>query len=137
MKLVNACYILLKPSIIFDEVNNAYSYLVEFYQEYETIYGSSKITPNIHAYCHIRECILNYGGIYSTWPFGFEWYNGILSSIATNRKGAFERTFTKRFLEQTGASNYINTSIAPYIDDSQKYFLLGLANDLLATAAVI
>ena len=136
MKLVNACRILLKPSITFDEVDNAHSYLVEFCQEYEIIYGSSKITPNIHAHCHIRECILDYGGVYSTWLFGFERYNGILGSIATNRKGAFERTFTKRFLEQTGASDYISTLIAPHIDDSQKHFLLGLANDLSATAAV-
>ncbi|KAG2205739.1 hypothetical protein INT45_010989, partial [Circinella minor] len=114
MKLVDACRILLKPSMTFNEVDNAHSYLVDFCKEYETIYGSTKITPNIHAHCHIRECILDYGGVYSTWLFGFERYNGILGSIATNRKGTFERTFTKRFLEQTGASDYITTFIAPH-----------------------
>lgn len=136
MKLVSACRILLKPSITFDEVNSAHSYLVEFCKEYETIYGSNKVTPNIHAHCHIKECILNYGGVYSTWLFGFERYNGILGSIATNRKGAFERTFTKRFLEQTSASDYINTFITPHINDDQNDFLLGLGNNLSTTAAV-
>ena len=134
MKLVDACRILLKPSMTFNEVDNAHSYLVDFCKEYETIYGSTKITPNIHAHCHIRECILDYGGVYSTWLFGFERYNGILGSIATNRKGTFERTFTKRFLEQTGASDYITTFIAPHINDEQKDFFLGLANNISTTA---
>ena len=80
MKLVNPCHILLKLSITFDEVDNAHSYLVEFCKEYETIYGSAKIMPNIHAHCHIKECILDYGGVYSTWLFSFEWYNGILGN---------------------------------------------------------
>ena len=136
MKLVNVCHILLKSSIIFDEVDNAYSYLVKFCKEYETIYSSAKITPNIHAHCHIKECILEYGGIYSMWLLGFEWYNGILGNITTNRKGAFERTFTKRFLKQTGASDYRNTLIAPHIDSGQKDFL-GLTNNLSTTAAAV
>ena len=87
IKLVNACRIFLKPSITFDEVNDAHSYLIEFGEEYENIYGSTKVTPNIHAHCHIKECILDHGGVYSTWIFGFKRDNGTLAALPLIERG--------------------------------------------------
>ena len=42
------------------------------------------LTPNMHLHCHIKETIVDYGPVYSTWCFTFERFNGILQSFQKN-----------------------------------------------------
>lgn len=38
----------------------------------------------MHLHCHLKECIEDYGPVYSFWLFSFERLNGILGSFHTN-----------------------------------------------------
>ena len=60
--------------------------LMEFYQRFESLYGSEYVTPNMHLHCHLYDCILDFGPIYSFWLFSFERENGILGSYKTKIK---------------------------------------------------
>ena len=82
---VRACIILLQPTITLEDLNRADDYLLKFCRHFERLYGKEKCTPNMHLHCHIRETILNYGPVYSTWCFAFERFNGIFESFQKNR----------------------------------------------------
>ena len=40
----------------------------------------------MHLHGHLKECVLDYCPIYNFWCFGFERFNGILSSFKTNNR---------------------------------------------------
>ena len=83
---VNACRILCSPIITKDDVENADNYPVLFLRTAKCVYGSSYFTPNMHLHFHLKECVLDYGPVYSFWCFAFERYNGILGRYHTNNK---------------------------------------------------
>ena len=76
--------------------------LMEFCQRFESLYGSEYVTPNMHLHCHLYDCILDFGPIYSFWLFRFERENGILVSYKTNKKN-LEAQLTRRFLKESWA----------------------------------
>lgn len=41
---------------------------------------------NLHLHGHLKECIEDYGPVYSFWLFAFERLNGILGSYHTNNR---------------------------------------------------
>ena len=51
---------------------------------FENLCGKERCTPNMHLHGHLRDCILDYGPIYSFWCFSFERYNGIMGDYHTN-----------------------------------------------------
>ena len=83
---VLACRLLCKPCITKTDLMLADSKFMHFLKEYETLFGKSSISPNMHLHAHLRECIENYGSIYGFWLFSFERYNGILGAYHTNNK---------------------------------------------------
>lgn len=44
------------------------------------LYGKHTVTLNMYHHGHLKECISDYGPIYSFWLFSFERYNEILGS---------------------------------------------------------
>ena len=61
--------------------------------------GTSVITPNMHLHCHLRECLLDYGPVYSFWLFSFERFNGILEHFPSNNRSV-EIHLMQRFLTE-------------------------------------
>ena len=83
---VLACKFLTRPVITVMELQKADLMILQFCQKFELLYGKSKVKPNMHLHGHLKECVLDYGPIYHFWCFGFERFNGILSSFKTNNR---------------------------------------------------
>lgn len=78
---VDACVLLCRKNIRLVEVQQADDALVQFCKGFEQLYGKQKCTPNMHMHCHLKDCILDVGPLYSFWHFSFERYNGILEGM--------------------------------------------------------
>ncbi|XP_028419139.1 uncharacterized protein LOC114544841 [Dendronephthya gigantea] len=79
------------------DVGLAHSLLVKFCRDVEKLYGTQRITPNMHMHTHLADCILDYGPVYSFWLFSFERYNGILGNYSNNNK-SIELQIMRKFL---------------------------------------
>ncbi|OAD70077.1 hypothetical protein PHYBLDRAFT_171470 [Phycomyces blakesleeanus NRRL 1555(-)] len=62
---VDACRLLTKPSIIDKEIDEAHSKLQLFCTRFQTLYGKSAMTPNMHLHLHLGECVHDFGPIYA------------------------------------------------------------------------
>ena len=80
-KFSRACALLCRPYIHTNDVEEADKLLLEFCVGFEQLYGREACTPNLHMHCHLRDCILDVGPLYSFWCFSFERYNGILENM--------------------------------------------------------
>ena len=60
--------------------------LHKFCKGIENIYGKDICTPNIHMHLHLKQCLIDFGPVYSFWCFSFERYNDILGNFQTNKK---------------------------------------------------
>lgn len=69
------------PNISLSQLHQADEALVSFCSHFEQLYGKDKCTPNKHLHCHLKECILDVGPLYSFCFFSFERYNGILGGM--------------------------------------------------------
>ena len=97
LNFVQACKLLSQPIIKIADVGRADSLLLQFCRQVERIYGTRRITPNMHMHSHLADCILDYGPVYSFWLFSFERYNGILGAYSTNNKSV-ELQLIRKFL---------------------------------------
>ena len=55
-----------------------------------------QICINVHLHVHLKDCLLDFGPIYSFWLFSFERYNRLLSNLST-RKRYIELQIMRRF----------------------------------------
>lgn len=85
-KFVLACQYLCRRVITKRDVIVANNLLQQFCTTFEVLYGRERVTPNMHLHLHLKDCILDYGPIYSFWLFSFERYNGLLGSFPNNKK---------------------------------------------------
>ncbi|OAD80856.1 hypothetical protein PHYBLDRAFT_161494 [Phycomyces blakesleeanus NRRL 1555(-)] len=108
---VDACRLLTKTSINDKEIDEAHSKLQLFCTRFQTLYGKSAVTPNMHLHLHLSKCVHDFGPIYAFWLFSFKRYNGLLKNIETNQKGGFESTMMKRFLERTYIGSFIQSFV--------------------------
>ncbi|KAG2190754.1 hypothetical protein INT47_007247 [Mucor saturninus] len=99
ISFVDACRLLTKPTITFDELDEAHSHLEKFGRECEQQYPSTILTCNMHLHLHLRDTVRDFGPVYGYWLFGFERYNGLLKNVDTNRRDGFESTYIKSFTE--------------------------------------
>ena len=81
---VNACCLLIQPSITNQELVILDKYLHDFCVSYEALYGKENCTPNMHLHLHLTDCITNYGPVYAYWCFPFERFNGVFASFQRN-----------------------------------------------------
>ncbi|KAG2191149.1 hypothetical protein INT47_012155 [Mucor saturninus] len=116
---VDACRILVKPTITYDDVESAHLHLQQFCQSCETLYPATILTCNMHLHLHLRDTVRDFGPVYGYWLFGFERFNGLLKNINTNRRDGFEMTYMRNFLEDAYKSDYVN---AVFPNSSQVLF---------------
>ena len=57
---VLACRLICKPCISLAEVQKADFLFLKFCKDYEKLYGSLAITPNMHLHTHLKECIIDF-----------------------------------------------------------------------------
>ena len=81
---VRSCHKLLKPTISIQEIDDAHNFLVLFVEKFAELFGKEHVTPNMHMYLHLKNCLKKFGPVYGFWCFSFERYNGILESFCTN-----------------------------------------------------
>lgn len=96
---VKACCILCSTVISTSQVKIADDLLLKFCRSVEDLYGSSKVTPNMHLHCHLCECILDFGPVYGFWCFSFERFNGILGALHVNNH-QIEVQLMRKFIER-------------------------------------
>lgn len=97
---VTACRILTRPAITRNQLKIVENLLLKFGREFSTLYGSTRVTPNMHFQCHITECIVNLGSVYTFWLFSFERFNGFLGKFKTNGKDTEKIIMRNMNLEQ-------------------------------------
>lgn len=73
-----ATFILSKNQIHVAEIEKARQMLVRFANEYESLYGKTSVTMNIHLLRHLTDAVMNSGPLWSQSMFGFEQSNGDL-----------------------------------------------------------
>ena len=95
---VDACRLMVKPSITVDDIEESNNLMLQFCLGVQRLYGPEEITPNMHLHIHLDSTIEDFGPLYAYWAFSYERYNGYLKDIDTNQKDSFEMTFMKRFL---------------------------------------
>ena len=83
---VRACSILCSKLIAKRDVDLADQYLLMFCRKFQALYGPESCTPNMHLHLHLKNCVLDYGPVYSFWLFAFERFNVILGAYGTNKK---------------------------------------------------
>ena len=81
---VKAVRIMCCRQITLQEIDRADTLLLDFCAKFEQLYGKENYTINLHLHGHLKECILDFGPVYSFWLFAFERLNGILGSYHTN-----------------------------------------------------
>jgi hypothetical protein len=78
-----------------------YKYVMEFCKGVERVYGVSSITPNMHMHCHLSQCVLDYGPVYTFWVFNFERYNGHIGNMRNNYSKSIEMQLMRGFLRDS------------------------------------
>ena len=82
---VKACTILTQHTIRLSDIDTADNMLV-FCKKIEELYGIQCCSPNMHLHLHLKETLLSFGPVHTTWCFSFECFNGILEAVPTNNK---------------------------------------------------
>ena len=83
-KFVKSCHLFCRRSISLQQIEEADCLILEFCNMFEQIYGKEHCTINSHLHGHLKECIMDFGPVYSFWLFSFERLNGVLGSYHTN-----------------------------------------------------
>lgn len=96
-----AIYILLKEKVTHDEIAKAEEMLIEFADEFETLYGIDSTTMNIHLLRHIPNAVRNLGPLWAQSAFGFEANNGVLLKSANGNNNVSEEITKKYILRRT------------------------------------
>lgn len=75
-------YILLQSKIDTEQISVAERMLIQFADEFETLYGIDSVTMNIHLLRHMSTAVRNLGPLWAQSAFGFEANNGVLVKSA-------------------------------------------------------
>eukprot|EP00111_Clytia_hemisphaerica_P009347 TCONS_00027435-protein len=102
---VIACTYLCARVITLEDIELADTFLLRFCRRFQRLYTSDRVTPNIHLHGHLKECLQEFGPVYSFWLFSFERYNGLLGDLPNNKKN-IECQIMKRFLRDHQVMNF-------------------------------
>ena len=92
-----ACFHICAPVISIQNLEQGHALLMQFCSSFENTYGKNRVTPNMHLHRHLKDCVLDYGPVYSFWLFSFERFKGILGSFCTNNRSV-ELQIMRKFL---------------------------------------
>lgn len=68
-KFVIACTYICNRVLTDNDIIVADNLLMQFCNSFENLYGKESITPNMHLHGHLKECMLDYGPVFSFWLF--------------------------------------------------------------------
>ena len=69
---VQSCSLLCSRVFTYEAIIPADRLTHEYCCLFEKQFGKDKCYPNLHLYCHLKRCLLDYGPATSFWLFGFE-----------------------------------------------------------------
>lgn len=113
-KFVLVCKYLCTRVIDSSTLDIVQATIVRFCTDFQRLYGSQYVTPNMHLHCHLTDCVRDYGPIYGFWLFSFERYNGWIENYSTNKKN-IEGQLMRRFMMDVNIANMPSVDIQ---DDS-------------------
>jgi len=113
---VLACGYICNRALVRTDLQIIDHLLIKFCKEFERVYGTDSVTPNMHMHGHLIESIRDFGPVYNFWLFSFERYNGLLGSKPNNKKG-IEGQIMKRFLRDQSAVSFT------YPEENKQQFL--------------
>ena len=85
MLFIKACWLLCRRNISHAELEGDAA-IMQFCDRCVHLYDPNICTMNMHLHAHLKQCIEDYGPVYSFWCFSFERLNGILGSYHTNNR---------------------------------------------------
>ena len=109
LKFAKACQKLCVCAIYPQQIAEADNLLKQFCVCVSELFGSAACTINMHKHLHLKECVEQFGPIYSFWCFPFERFNGKLGSYHTNSKN-IEVQIVRKFLRDQCVATSMNTS---------------------------
>ena len=77
---VMGCRLLTVPSMTYTDLVKADMLLLKFCCQFELLYAKDNVRIKMHLHCHLKECIEDYGPVYSFWCFAFD---GTMESLET------------------------------------------------------
>jgi len=83
---VSACRLLCHRTISFANIEQAHILLKMFNEKFVELCGNLCSTPNMHLHLHLKDCLLDFGSVYTFWCFSFERFNGIMGSYHINNQ---------------------------------------------------
>lgn len=120
MLFVEACRHICKPVVTVNDARTGHQKFMDFCREFEVLYGSEKVTPNMHLHQHLINCILDYGSVYSIWLYSFERYNGILGMFHSNHRSV-ELQLMRKFLNSQHLSLIDSDALSIHYDEFSKF----------------
>ena len=121
---VLACRYLSTPLISDTDLKKADLLFLKFAREFESLYKKKAVTINIHLHCHLKECVDDYGPVYSFWCFAFERFNGILGSTITNNRTIevqlMRKLVSSRFVWNVGLPEEFRENFALFFNNYQE-----------------
>ena len=106
-KFVLACRIVCPNHLTRSDVELFDTLIMEFCVEFEILFGSDCVTPNMHLHGHLAGYIFDYGPVHSFWLFSFERHNDHLGALPTNKQSV-ETQFMERFLKESFVMNFVD-----------------------------
>lgn len=83
--LSTAIYMLLEERIEMENVAISEGRLIKFADDFETLYGKSNVTINLHLLRHCASAVRNLGPLWAQSAFGLEANNGILTKTTAKK----------------------------------------------------
>jgi hypothetical protein len=120
VKFVQACKIIVQPSISLTKAAESRELLRLFCKEYSYLFGSEAIKPNFHYSLHLYDNIKQFGSSFNTSCFSFERMNGVLKNSTENRNiVSIQHTYMTNFLESIHVSSLIKKIGSAFLTKDQ------------------
>lgn len=112
---VKACMLICQLVITDEDIQHAHETLLQFFREFQNLYGKECCTPNMHMACHLRDNLRDYGPLAAFWAFSFERYNGTLESIKISWNGPEKQMLKKIVALQSLEIIYLNNDFNAFL----------------------
>lgn len=97
-------YILLQPKITKNQLMTAKNDLQKYVTDYQSIYGKTQMTMNVHCLTHLVDCVEHMGPLWSYSMFTFESFNGTLKSYGEDSNYVMNQIVEKIAIKSSRSS---------------------------------
>lgn len=118
--LCSSIYCLSKESVSRADIENVHCKLNEFANSFETLYGESNVTINLHLIRHLTTVVENLGPLWVYTAFGFEARNGIVAKANTCTNNILHQLAWKYTLKMKKKSSESNEKVGEFSINGKK-----------------